>query len=108
MKERSEHERKRGEKAELGGRCSHGENRVEVEGMAASHDNKENNEESRNWAHNIRDVRYSGSRCRSQVQNFGPRLDMDLLQARVNTRAQFGAEGIPHTVLDLLTSARVL
>lgn len=52
-------------------------------------------------SNNIRNVRDTGSRCSTKVQDFASRWHMNLVHATQDSSGQLGTEGIPNAVLNL-------
>ena len=49
-------------------------------------------------AHDVGDVTDRGAACRTKVEDFGPRLDEDIIQAAEYTSSELASKGVPDTV----------
>ena len=59
---------------------------------------------STHWADDIRDVGDGGARGSPEVEDLGPRLDVDLVHPAQDRRCQLGTERVPGTVLNFVIS----
>ena len=59
---------------------------------------------STHWADDIRDVGDGGARGSPEVEDLGPRLDVDLVHPAQDRCCQLGPEGVPGTVLNFVIS----
>jgi hypothetical protein len=55
-------------------------------------------EDSSSGANDISNVRDGSSRCSTEVEDFGSRLDEDFIQTTEDTGCKLGAERVPHSV----------